>query len=283
MTNFDKNIRNFWNSAENPEIRQKNSKHQSREVLAGTLLLLIVLPESLIYSGNIEIALLLYVGTLVALSLITVFVKEQEIRNICQVFLLLPILRLMNFSVPFFPESPLLFFVFVYSPILIPLTIVVIRQQFTHEQLGLNFKKIGYYLPISILIGFVLGYGEFLLIQTTPLFPDLSLINILKLTVVMILFVGATEELLFRSILQTRLEEIFGTRSGLVLSSLVFGFMNSGYGTPYEILYASFAGFIIGYLFYKTRSLPFIALTHGFISVFSFGILPLMGYGSGIF
>ena len=189
MTNFDKNIRNFWNSAENPEIRQKNSKHQSREVLAGTLLLLIVLPESLIYSGNIEIALLLYVGTLVALSLITVFVKEQEIRNICQVFLLLPILRLMNFSVPFFPESPLLFFVFVYSPILIPLTIVVIRQQFTHEQLGLNFKKIGYYLPISILIGFVLGYGEFLLIQTTPLFPDLSLINILKLTVVMILFV----------------------------------------------------------------------------------------------
>ena len=98
MTNFDKNIRNFWNSAENPEIRQKNSKHQSREVLAGTLLLLIVLPESLIYSGNIEIALLLYVGTLVALSLITVFVKEQEIRNICQVFLLLPILRLMNFS-----------------------------------------------------------------------------------------------------------------------------------------------------------------------------------------
>lgn len=283
MTYFDKQTRIFWKLAGNPEVRQKNSKHQGKETLAYFLLLLIALPESLIYSEHTQTALLLYAVLLVALSSISIFVKEQEIRNICQVLLLFPILRLTNFSVPFFPESPLLFFVFVYSPILIPLTIVVIRQQFTYEQLGLNFKNVGYYLPISILIGFVLGYGESLLIQTTSLIPDLSFINILKLIVVMVLFVGIIEELIFRSILQTRLEEIFGTRSGLVLSSLVFGFMNSGYGTSYEILYASFAGFIIGYLFYKTRSLPFIALTHGFINVFSFGILPLMGYGFGFF
>jgi len=283
VTNCGEEITIFGKSAENPEVQRNNSKYQSREALAGVLLLLIVLPESLIYSGEIKIALLLYAGILVALSLISILVKDKEIRNICQVFLLLPILRLINFSVPIFPEIPLLSFVFIYAPMIIPLTIVAIRQQFSYEQLGLNFKEIWYYLPVSILIGLILGQGESLIMQTIPLIPDLSFINILKLTVVMVFFVGITEELMFRSILQTRLEELFGTWNGLILSSLIFGFMNFGYGAPYEIFYAIFVGLLIGYVFQKTRNLPFIALIHGFISVFSFGIIPHVGHGLGIF
>lgn len=281
MTNFDKETRIFWKSTENPEVRQKNSKHQNREVLAGVLLLLIVLPESLIYSGNIQIALLLYAGILIALSFISIFVKEQEIRNICQVFLLLPILRLMNFSVPFFPNNPLFSFIFVYTPLIIPLTIVASSQKFSYEQLGLNFKKIEYYFPISILIGFVLGQGESLIIQTTSLIPDLSLVYIFELAIIMVLFVGITEELLFRSFIQTRFEGILGAWPGLIFSSLIFGFMNSGYGTPYIIFYAFIEGLLIGRIFQKTRSLPFIALIHGFTSMFSFGIIPLMGHSLG--
>jgi membrane protease YdiL (CAAX protease family) len=164
---------------------------------------------------------------------------------------------------------------------MIPLTIVATRQHLTREQLGLSFKNIVFYLPISILVGLVLGLGESLLIKTTSLIPDLSLINVLELVVVMIFFVGVTEELLFRSIIQTRLEEVFGPWTGLIFSSLVFGFMNSGYGVPYVIFYAFFEGLLIGRIFQKTRSLPFIALIHGFTSVFSFGIIPLMGHAFG--
>ncbi len=281
MTNFNKKTRIFWKSAENPELRQKNSNHQGREVLAVFLLLLIALPEYLIYSEYTQTALLLYAGLLVVLSLISIFVKEQEIRNICQAFLLLPILRLMNFSVPFFPESPLFSFVFIYAPLMVPLTIVTIRQQLTYEQLGFNFKNIGFYLPSSIIFGLTFGLGEFFLINTSSFFPDPSLINIIELTVVMVLFVGITEELLFRSIIQTRLEKVFGSWTGLILTSLVFGFMNSGYGTPFAIFYAFLEGLFIGRIFQKTRSFPFIALIHGFICVFSFGIIPMMSPGFG--
>ena len=259
------------------QVQEKNSKYQSREALAGVLLLLIVLPESLIYSGEIKIALLLYACMLVALSLISIFVKEKEIRNICQAFLLLPILRLMNFSVPIFPEMPLLSFVFIYTPMIVPLTIVSTRQRFTYGRLGLDFKNVWYYLLAAIFIGLILGQAESFIIQTTPLISDLSLVNILMLTVVMIFFVGLTEELIFRSILQTSLEEVFGSRNGLILSSLIFGLMNFSYGALYEVFYAFFVGLLLGYMFQRTRSLPFIALVHGFINVFSFGILPHLG------
>lgn len=160
-----------------------------------------------------------------------------------------------NFSIPVFSEISLLSFVFICTPMTIPVTILAIHQKFTYEQLGLNFKNVSYYLPASILIGLILGQGEYSAMQTIQLIPDLSFINILKLTIVMILFVGIIEKIIFRSILQTRLEEIYGMWSGLLLSSLIFGLMNSGYGSPYEIFYAFFVGLLIGYMFQKTRSL----------------------------
>ncbi len=50
--------------------------------------------------------------------------------------------------------------------------------------------------------------------------------------------------------------------------------MHSGYGTFYEILYTGFVGLFMGFAFYKTRSLPFVAVLHGLVNVFLFGILP---------
>ena len=90
----------------------------------------------------------------------------------------------------------------------------------------------------------------------------------------MVFFVGLVEELIFRSILQTRLEKALNVREALIITSLLFGLMHSGYGTFYEIFYTGFVGFIIGVAFYKTKSLPFVAALHGFANVFLFGILP---------
>lgn len=240
VTSYGEETAILRKSTENPDIQHRNSKYQSKKVLASILLTLIILPESLIYSGNVKVALLLYVGILVVISLVSIFVKEQKVRNIYQAFLLLPILRLMNFSVPMFPEIPLLSFVFIYAPMIIPLTIVINLQNPTNERLGLSFRNLWYYLPAAIFIGFTLGQAEAFIVQATPLIPDLSLVNILLLAAVMIFFVGFTEELLFRSVLQTSLEEVFGSWNGLILSSLIFGLMNFGYGALYEIFYAFF-------------------------------------------
>lgn len=121
----------------------------------------------------------------------------------------------------------------------------------------------------------VLGKIEYNIITVESLIPVPTLQNILIFAVIMIVFTGLAEELLFRSIVQTRLEQITGSRAGLMTASLLFGAMHSGYGTIYEIMFTFSAGFLIGYLFQKTRSLTFIALTHGLINVFLFGLIPM--------
>jgi len=96
------------------------------------------------------------------------------------------------------------------------------------------------------------------------------------ITVVMFIFIGAIEELIFRSILLTRLEKVFDPGIALILSSILFGIMHSGYGRMDEILFAGIFGIIIGYIFQKTRSFPFIMLIHGTTNVLLFGILPII-------
>ena len=232
--------------------------------------------EILIFWGMKIEALGMHAVILLGLSFSMMFVKNTEIQKTYLALILLPILRLVNLSMPIYYEKTLYSFIFTYGILAIPVSIAATNQEFTRTQLGMTFKKIWFYAPISILLGLLLGGGEYLIIKTNYLISDLSTFNLLMLSIVMIFFVGLVEEIIFRSILQNRLQIALGNRSGLIITSILFGLMHTGYGSVGEVLYASVVGIFVGYLFYKTRSLPLVAMIHGFINVFVFGIIPLI-------
>ena len=111
-------------------------------------------------------------------------------------------------------------------------------------------------------MGLLLGAGEYIIVGKNPLIPDLSILNLINLTIIMVFLVSPIEEMIFRSVLQTRLEIVLGSREALIVTSILFGLMHSGYGSIYEIFYITLVGAVIGYLFYGTRSLPLVALIH---------------------
>ncbi len=265
---------------ESPDFR--NTDFRNKEIYVGIPILAIGFAEMLIYFGRVKEAIWLHAAILVGLSLFVTFMKNEEVYKTYQALLLLPILRLVNLSMPVFFDITLYSFVFIYAPLAIPVTIAAAHQHLTRGEVGITFRNIWLYLPFSILLGFGLGVGEYLTIRTGYLIPDLSFLNVLKLTLVMVFFVGLVEEIIFRAMLQTRLNKLFGIWGGILLSSMLFGFMHSGYGTSYEVLYTFFVGAVIGYMFYKTRSLPFVTMVHGFVNVFLFGFIPHLGPGLGI-
>ncbi len=236
----------------------------------------IAFAEILIFWGMKIEALGMNAVILLGLSFSMMFVKNTEIQKTYLALILLPILRLVNLSMPIYYEKTLYSLILTYGILAIPVSIAATNQEFTRTQLGMTFKKIWFYAPISILLGSLLGGGEYLIIKTNYLISDLSTFNLLMLSIVMIFFVGLVEEIIFRSILQNRLQIALGNLSGLIITSILFGLMHTGYGSMGEVLYASFVGIFVGYLFYKTRSLPLVAMIHGFINVFVFGIIPLL-------
>ena len=248
-----------------------------------TPMLMIIFAELIFFAGNISFAVWVHVITLVLLASSTIWLDESIVFKIYQALMLLPILRLVNMSMPIFFEMTLYSYVFIYAPLIIPIYFVLSHQKFTLAQIGITKKNFIKYLPAAVMVGFILGDIEYITIRAGYLIPDLSFWNILKLSIVMILFVGFIEELIFRSVLQTRLEEAFGMFPGLIGASFMFGIMHSGYGTVYEIFFTSFAGFVVGVIFQRTRSLPLITIVHGCVNIFLFGIIPHQGIGLGLF
>jgi uncharacterized protein len=256
-------------SGNTPEIKNK-------WVYLAIPIIMIAFAELMIYSGRILEAIEIHAIILLGLCFSTIFIKNKEIQKTYQALILLPILRLVNLSMPFFYEEPLYDLIFIYSLMAIPASIAATNQEFTRTQLGITFKKIEIYIPFSILIGLLLGVGEFFILGKNPLSQDLSILNFLSLTIIMVFLVSPVEEVIFRSILQNRLEMVLGSRDALIITSILFGLMLSGYGNIYEIIYISSVGALIGYLFQRTRSLPLITLIHGFMNVFFFGIIPFL-------
>lgn len=235
----------------------------------------ILIAEAFIFFKYYRYGIGIHIITLLALSLTAYRIRNTQISNLLQALALLPLFRILNTTMPIFFTQTLYVFPLVYGPIFISMYYVAKNQKFTRQELGISFEKLHIYLPASIILGMVLGKIEFNIITVESLVPVFTLKNFLIFAVIMIVFTGLAEELLFRSIVQTRLEQTIGSGAGLMLASLLFGAMHSGYGTIYEIMFTTSAGFLIGYLFQKTRSLPFIAITHGLINVFLFGLIPL--------
>lgn len=258
------------------DLKEKTSEIENKWVYLSIPIVTIALAELMIYSGRKLEAMEIYALVLLGLSLSIIYIKNKDIQKTYQSFLLLPLLRLVDFSMPLFYEEKLYNLIFIYCLMAIPVSIAAINQEFTSTQLGITFKKIGLYIPLSVFMGLLLGAGEYIIVGKNPLIQDLSILNLLSLTIIMVLLVSPIEEMIFRSVMQNRLETVLGGRKALIITSILFGLMHSGYGSVYEIFYITLVGAVIGYLFYGTRSLPLVALIHGFMNVFFFGIIPLL-------
>ena len=174
---------------------------------AGAPVIAIAFAELLIFTGRIKEAAATYTLLLIILSLSIIASKKLETRKVYQALILLPVLRLVNLSMPIFFEANIYSFVFMYLPMTIPITIVSVYQEIPKEGKMDLLRKMGLYLPFSLLAGLIFAEAEYLIVQTRPLIPDLSFFNLLQLTIIMIFIVGLIEELIFRGIIQTRLEE----------------------------------------------------------------------------
>lgn len=238
----------------------------------------IIFAEMLIYAGHPQAGMALHVLTVLLLSLSVMWFPESHVSRSLQALALLPILRLLNMSMPVFSGMTLDFFIFIYLPLLLPVYAVIRHQGMRLSDVGLTPRKLYIYIPLAIIAGGIIGLGESMVINAGSLIPDLSSENLFRLSLVMILIVGFVEELIFRSLLQTRMGDSFGRLRGLLIASLLFGIMHSGYGTLYEVLYTFSAGMVLGYMFLRTGSLPLVSLTHGFVNIFLFGLIPLLPY-----
>jgi membrane protease YdiL (CAAX protease family) len=267
-------LQKIWKTDWLSEISQEKLDNKKTWFLILIPAAFIVLAEFLIFEGKTEFAIKIHIGILIALCLSNIFIKDPKVYNFHQALIFLPILRLVNFSIPVFFTTSLYDIFLTYLSFSASIIIIAINQRNYFKENGITIHNFLIYIIPSIYAGFLFGLREYMIIRPGYLIPDLSIENMLKLILIMVFFVGFIEEIIFRSIIQTRLEKTLGIEKALIITSILFGVMHSGYNNYYEMLYTGCAGLLLGYFFYKTRSLPFVGMIHGFVNVFLFGVFP---------
>ncbi len=233
--------------------------------------------EIMMLSGHVYMGLVFHVINLQAITLALIFSDLSiEKKNLIQTLLLLLQMRILNLAMPQFFTTKLLWYPLVYGVMFISIYYVTKQQNITSKDIGIDFNRWYLYIPLALLIAASMAMLEFKILDPVPLIKNLKIQNLLLISIVMFIFVAAIEELIFRSLLQTRLQSVFGINKGLLLGAALFGIMHSGYGNVDEVLFATFFGAVLGFIFQKTRSFPFILIIHGTANVFLFGILPIV-------
>ncbi len=231
--------------------------------------------ELLMFSGQIYAGIAIHIINLQAITLALIFGNfNTDIKNALQSLILLFQIRIINLAMPQFFTVTLLWYPMIYGVMFIPVYLIIKNQNIPSKDLGMDFQRLHIYLPAAFLIGSVMALLEHYVLHPVALIGNLQLSNLVLITTVMFVFVGAVEELVFRSILQTRLEKVLGLRNALMISGILFGIMHAGYGMMSEILLAGLFGIVLGYIFRKTGSFPFILTIHGTANVLLFGVLP---------
>lgn len=238
---------------------------------------LVLVEELLLNSTYAELGLSLSLIALISLPLSGAVFSKRDMRvrsslEICGLVFANRVV-LSAFPIKFLAFPSLL--PAIYTLVLIACVLYIAYRGMDLNYLGLvrGETPILYQVLAGLLTSYVLGFVEYFVLRPTPI-TTLSLIrSLVYLVAVMMVFVGITEEFLFRGLLQRSLGDMLPPWQAISITSIIFALMHLGWLNPIEIVFAYAAGTIFGLMLYKTRSLIAPIIAHGFGNVILYTIV----------
>jgi membrane protease YdiL (CAAX protease family) len=149
---------------------------------------------------------------------------------------------------------------------------VLVAVALTARLLGFSWTSLGlrvYAWPPQVMIalhGIPLGLAAFLIARPEPLLPGFEWQSIAVGSVMLVIFVGFAEEIIFRGLLQQVTIESFG-RAGMVYCSILFAAMYMGSLSLSYVVFMGLVGLFFSWCVYRTASLWGVALAHGIMMI----------------
>jgi len=239
-------------------------------------LLLLLIGEGLIFAGYAVLGVGVQTLNIVAVGVIVVALHGERVELVL-VLALLSLFRVVNLSFALVSTVTLYWLATIYGVMYVPLIMVIVREKMSRYDLGIaDVRRSVLLVPLGVVVGTGFGFVEYAILANKALIPNASVSELIQLSIVMIFFVALVEELLFRVLLQPQLIDRSGAVAGILLTSVIFGAMHSGYANVYELLFATGAGIVLGVAFYKTRSLALVVTMHAVNNIILFGVLGFL-------
>jgi hypothetical protein len=202
--------------------------------------------------------------------------KEEDLdrRHFYWILAVLAIVRIISFAISDQSFPGVWYYVLAETPLLV--AALTARSAF-----GLSWSSVGVRMPkwpalaaVVIVTGAGLGYAESRIIHPAALISSLTWANIIIPSILLTIFTGLSEELLFRGLLQHYAVKIMGNRMGIVFVALGWSLLHIGWHSAWDVLFVFAVGLAWGWVREKTTSIIPTTIAHGLANVVLFLIVP---------
>ena len=187
---------------------------------------------------------------------------------------LLPLYILFTSSLPWFFLSQEWLLPAVYSAVLALCAWHIYRKNISLTDIGFRSDKMLKYIVFGVVLGLPLGTIEYFIITPVAALPTFEIRYLVRDLVYMVVFVSVGEELLFRGLVQRDMMNLLGWKLGLLGASLMFGVMHLTWRSIPELGFTFLVGVVLGYVYYRTRSLTTPIIAHGVGNTVLVAVLP---------
>ncbi|MEW6011138.1 MAG: tetratricopeptide repeat protein [Euryarchaeota archaeon] len=256
------------------KLSQVKPTRKESLILISYLLILIGAEVVTTYT-NVEVGLLLHTFILFGLLINSSLSNNYSFANLLRSMMALPMIRIVGLSIPILNIPALYWFPIISIPLFAASVVIIRAQKLTLKSVGLVWGK----LPLQIMValtGVVLGLIEYLILRPDPLIPVFNPYYLLLGASFIIISTGLAEELLFRGIIQKNVENIMGGLMSAFYVSLLFTSLHIGWESLLDLIFVFSVSMFYGVVFYKTRSIFGITLSHGLSNSFLFLVFPFL-------
>lgn len=213
---------------------------------------------------------------IVLVALIMHGALEQNIhhRRFLLTISLGPLIRLLSLSLPL-AGRPLVDWYFGVGALLFVGAIVTTRLiDFDFRRIGFRWGK-----PFNqIMFGFIgigLGWLEYVILRPEPLVEEFTLEAIWLPALILTVFTGLLEEMIFRGLIQEASLASYG-RFGITYGALLFAVLHVGYGSFFDVVFVFAVAMLFGIYVQKTGSIFGVTLAHSWTNITLFLVFPFI-------
>jgi membrane protease YdiL (CAAX protease family) len=223
--------------------------------------------------STVYLGLFIHSLILIVLLLHAGFITRRYEQRLYLALAFAPLIRLVSLSLPLRDVPRMYWYVIVGAPLFLAAWLAARSAGINSRQVGLTLHHFRFQLFFSF-VGIVLGYLEYFILRPQPLAPAISLQYLWVPALILLVFTGLLEELIFRGLMQTAFLQGLGRWRGLLYGSTLFAVLHLGYRSVLDVLFAFGVALLFSLFVLRTGSIFGVTLAHGLTNVTLFLVFP---------
>lgn len=254
------------------------NEYQSRfipsRVIAVGYLLAITIAEYLVVFVDARYGLWIHLILFIVMVFLGIMDRSRPLSRLWLASALAPLIRVISLATPLTNFRILHWYLLTGLPIFLSAFALFRYLRLPRERFGLQANwSLGQWLVG--LTGLGLGYVEYIILQPKPLISETSFLAALEALLILVIFTGLAEEVIFRGLMQHAAERVFGG-AGVVYVAGIFAVLHLGYRSLADLIFVFLVALYFGYYVRRTRSIFGVTLAHGLTNVSLFLIFPFI-------